>query len=438
MRRNQPAAGPRRALAALCLTQIVGWGVLYYSFPVALPAITADTGWSEPSTTAAFSAALVVAALAGIVVGRVIDGHGPRWVMTSGSIVGVGATLGVAAAPGVGWFAAAWVVAGVAQAGTLYAPAFTALTRWYGAARTRALTVLTLVAGLSSTIFAPATAALLDHLSWRETYVVLAAILAVTTIPGHAVGLSAPWPAADHTARSYLRNGHVRAVATSRAFICLTICAALTAFALFAATIHLIPLLTHRDLSMSLAAWALGLSGAGQLLGRIGYAPLSRRTTPRARTVALLAAATATIGAVGLLPGPAAVLGAASIALGIARGAFTLLQSTAVSDRWGIAGFGTLYGILNAPTTVAMAIAPWAGSAIAQVVGGYPAMFAVLTAIAGVAAVVALGTSARPELSERAEPPVRAGRARGPRPGWPAGWRPRASRAAGCRRGRAR
>ena len=392
-RRRTTPAGPRRALATLCLTQIVGWGVLYYSFPVTLPAITADTGWSEQSATAAFSAALVVAAIAGIVVGRTIDRRGPRMVMTTGSIIGVGATLGVAAAPNVPAFAAAWVIAGVAQAGTLYAPAFTALTRWYGPARTRALTILTLVAGLSSTIFAPTTAALLDHLSWRQTYVVLAILLAVTTIPGHALGLTAPWPATDHGAAHARRgNGHVRAVATSRAFLCLTISAALTAFALFAATIHLIPLLTDRGLSMTLAAWALGLSGAGQLLGRIGYAPLSRRTTPRFRSVAILVGGAATVAAVGLLPGPAAVLIAASIVLGIARGAFTLLQSTAISDRWGIAGFGTLYGILNAPTTIAMAIAPWAGSAIASGLGGYPAMFAVLTAIAGAAAVVALGT----------------------------------------------
>lgn len=121
-RRRHRATGPRGAPATLCLTQILGWGVLYYSFPVALPAITADIGWSESSTTAAFSAALVVAAVAGIGVGRVIDRHGPRWVMTIGSVIGFGAVLGVASAPGVGWFAAAWVVAGIAQAGTLYAP----------------------------------------------------------------------------------------------------------------------------------------------------------------------------------------------------------------------------------------------------------------------------------------------------------------------------
>jgi MFS family permease len=388
----QPA-GPRRALTALCLTQIVGWGVLYYSFPVALPTITANTGWSDPSATAAFSLALVVAAVAGIPAGRAIDRRGPRSIMTLGSVVGVAATLGIAAAPTAGWFAAAWVVAGLAQAATLYAAAFTALTRWYGPHRTHALTVLTLVAGLSSTIFAPATAALLDQFGWRQTYVVLAVLLAVTTIPGHAFGLTAPWPAHDHAAHPRLRDGHVRTVATSRAFACLTIASALTAFAMFAATIHLIPLLTDRGLSMALAAWALGLSGAGQLLGRIGYAPLSRRTTPRFRSVAILAGGAATIAAVGLLPGPAALLVAASIILGIARGAFTLLQSTAVSDRWGITSFGTIYGILNAPTTIAMAVAPWAGSAIASAVGSYPAMFGVLTAIAVVAAVVALGTA---------------------------------------------
>lgn len=143
---------------------------------------------------------------------------------------------------------------------------------------------------------------------------------------------------------------------------------------------------------MTLAAWALGLSGAGQLLGRIGYAPLSRRTTPRFRSVAILAGGAATVAAVGLLPGPAAALIAASIVLGIGRGAFTLLQSTAISDRWGIAGFGTLYGILNAPTTISMAIAPWAGSVIASGLGGYPAMFTVLAAIAGAAVIAALGT----------------------------------------------
>ena len=52
-----------------------------------------------------------------------------------------------------------------------------------GMRRVRALTTLTLVAGLASTVFAPLTAALAGALGWRGTYLVLAGILAVVTIP---------------------------------------------------------------------------------------------------------------------------------------------------------------------------------------------------------------------------------------------------------------
>ena len=60
----------RRVLVVLCLTQITSWGVLYYAFPVMAPTIAADTGWSVPTATAAFSGGLVVSALVGIPVGR--------------------------------------------------------------------------------------------------------------------------------------------------------------------------------------------------------------------------------------------------------------------------------------------------------------------------------------------------------------------------------
>ena len=56
------------------------------------------------------------------------------------------------------------------MAGTLYPPAFAALTHWGGARRVRALTTLTLVAGLASTVFAPLASALDDVLGWRQAY----------------------------------------------------------------------------------------------------------------------------------------------------------------------------------------------------------------------------------------------------------------------------
>ena len=129
--------GPRRVLVTLCITQITSWGVLYYAFPVLSGQISADTGWPVPTLAAAFSAGLVVSALLGIVVGRWLDRHGPRWLMTLGSVVAAVAVVGLAWAPTIGWFAAAWVAAGAAMSAVLYPPAFAALTRWYGPAAGR-------------------------------------------------------------------------------------------------------------------------------------------------------------------------------------------------------------------------------------------------------------------------------------------------------------
>lgn len=121
-------------LAVLCVTEIVSYGVLFYAFPVLAAGITADTGWSTGTITAAFSLALVVSALVGIPVGRVLDRVGPRAVMTAGSVLAVPAVLGVASARSLPWFAASWGLAGVAMGGVFYPPAFAALTRWWGPA----------------------------------------------------------------------------------------------------------------------------------------------------------------------------------------------------------------------------------------------------------------------------------------------------------------
>jgi MFS family permease len=83
-------------LTALCLTEIVSWGVLYYAFPVLAPGIAADTGWSPTAISAAFSAGLVTSALVGIPVGRILDRGGPRAVMTAGSVL-AGLAVGLVA-----------------------------------------------------------------------------------------------------------------------------------------------------------------------------------------------------------------------------------------------------------------------------------------------------------------------------------------------------
>ncbi|WP_353951317.1 MFS transporter [Knoellia sp. S7-12] len=368
--------------------------MLYYAFPVMLPALTRDTGWSPAAATAVFSAALVVSAVAGIPVGHVIDRVGPRWIMTLGSVAGAGGFAVISTAGNLGVFFVGWTIIGLAMSATFYQPAFAALTRWYGLNRVRALTTLTLAGGLASTVFAPLTATLSDAFGWRRAGLILALTVLVIATPLHAFALKGSWPHEQSAAPKnaghagdQVRSAHV---VRTRAFLALAAALTLSGFAMYAVVFGLIPLLTHRGATTTQAAWALGLGGLGQTLGRVLYSSLARRTSPRARTASLIFAGAVTTAALAALASPIWLLTATAMVAGSVRGNLTLLQATAVPDRWGTTSYGRITAVLVAPVTIAGALAPWVGTVLAQPLGGYPNLFWLLTGISCVAVVLAL------------------------------------------------
>lgn len=382
------ASGLRRVVVVLSITEITSWGILYYAFAVLSSSIVRDTGWSQVSVTAAFSANLVVSGIAGIVLGRRLDRYGPRRIMTAGSVIAVLAVLVIAASQNYAMFVAGWLIAGTAAAGVLYAPAFAALTRWGGRRRVAALTTLTLVAGLASTVFAPLAAGLEALTNWRATYVILAVVLAAITIPLHWWGLDHPW----HREPVVTHDSGGRTEARTLPFAALMLTATLSAFVVYAAVINLVPLLIERGLSTTEAAFGLAVGGIGQVAGRLGYARLAAVTTPVSRTVVIILAIGVTTAMLAVAPAILWILFVASALVGVARGIFTLIQATAISDRWGSARFGQLNGILTAPVLVASAIAPFAGAALADLAGGQREAFLWLAGLALVASATALAT----------------------------------------------
>ena len=78
------------------------------------------------------------------------------------------------------------------------------------------------------------------------------------------------------------------------------------------------------------------------------------------------------------------------------RGIVTLLQATAVTDRWGARDYGTLSGVLAAPLTLTTAVAPFLGAALAALLGGYAPMLWTMVALASIAAALESGHRASP------------------------------------------
>ena len=177
-------------VAAFAATTTVGYGVLFYAYGVLLVPMEADLKWGRSFLSGAFSLALVVAALLTVPVGRWLDRHPPRRLFLVGAVVGSAFVVVWGVSSNRPLFVVSWIVLGCCQAVLFYDPAFTVLTKRYGGrARHRAITTVTLMAGLASTIFGPLTALLERTFGWRTAVVVLAAILAAVTVPSFAVGL---------------------------------------------------------------------------------------------------------------------------------------------------------------------------------------------------------------------------------------------------------
>lgn len=361
----------KRSLGTLAFVELLSWGVLYYSFPVAAPRIASDTGWSAASLAAVYSLSLFSAAVSGVVIGRLIDHAGSlRRIMPMCSLVGcVGLLL---AATGEFWlFLLGWVLVGMAQAGTLWTPAFIAITRWYeGRESAWPMTIITAVGGSASLVFAPLVAHMTVSQGWQATLVVLAIGYGVVAIPAQLLGLTARWQGSEQEIG--VSRSEVRTTTRQSRFVVLQLCMLVTGIALFSVTLNLVPLAEEKGASYTQAAFIFGLVGLGQVLGRIGFTLLPEAGGPASRTAGLMIAAAGVLAVLAFVP-PVLALSCLAVAAGGVRGSHTLLMREGVLDRWGSRNFGSVMAWFNLPVAIGIAVSPAIGAGIAAAFGSYTA-----------------------------------------------------------------
>jgi MFS family permease len=154
-------------ITALGLTQILAWGSSYYLPAVLAEPIARDTGWPLSWVVGGLSLGLLMAAIVSPRVGTAIERHGGRPVLALSAIaIGTG-QLGLALAPNLAAYIAAWLVIGVGMGAGLYDAAFATLGRLYGHDARAAITTLTLFGGFASTVCWPLSAFMLSTIGWR-------------------------------------------------------------------------------------------------------------------------------------------------------------------------------------------------------------------------------------------------------------------------------
>lgn len=344
----------------LGLTQIVGYGTLYYGFAIIAPDVAAEFGLPLSSVYAGFSLALLAGGAAAPWAGRLVDRHGAARVMAFGSFGAAAALALLAAAPGLLWLTAGLLAVEAVGTLVLYDTAFAHLVQTAGADARRRITHLTLIAGFASTLFWPLTAALHAALDWREVLGVFAALNLLVCVPAHAwlaraavAEAGAGSPAAAEADGTPLPAGLQR-----RAMLLVTLGFALAGFLLSAILAQMVPMLA--SLGIGSAVTVATLFGPAQVLVR--FVNMAAGSGRHPLTVTILAAALMPAAVLVLVATAPSVAGAVAftLLLGFGSGLTSIVRGTLPLALFGRGAYGARLGRMASVRLVLTAVAPFA------------------------------------------------------------------------------
>lgn len=382
----------RRAIWLLALGQMLGYACFFYIFAALILYWRIDLPWGDGLLAGGMTLAIIVAAVLAPFAGRAVDRGHAAALLSGGAVIGAISLVVLAVATTPAIYLLAWAGLGVAQAASQYEPCFALLIRRFGADARAAITRVTLIGGFASTFAFPAGAALAESFGWRGAVWVAVAVAAGMILPLNLIG-------ARTLARGVLPAvpGRDRPKVAFSAmfrhwpFLRLTLMFSLLALGHWMLIAFLRPVLAGIGLPDGVAVMAAATIGPAQVAGRLALMAAGVRLEGRSALLLTLA---------GFIVAPV-VLVLAGVAMplvfgfallqGAANGVLTILRPLLLAEDMGSEGFGAVSGLMSIATLAASALAPILGAALIAV-GGW----ALLVAVAGVSAVLALGLALLP------------------------------------------
>jgi predicted MFS family arabinose efflux permease len=337
-----------------------------------------DTHWPLTWVMGGLSLGLLVAALISPHVGLAIERRGGRKVLAlSAMAIGAG-QIGLAIAPNVEVYIAAWLIIGLGMGAGLYDAAFATLGRLYGHEARAAITTLTLFGGFASTVCWPLSAFMVSELGWRGACFIYAAIQVAIALPLYLVVI----PRSDPVTREHAHGAGDDVANAAKPSLSLLVLLAVTLT--LAASIsslmsaHLLTILQANGVALATAVGLGALVGPSQVGARTIEMVIARYHHPIWTKLASVGFVTVGMlmlwAGLPLLPAALAFYGAGIGLESIARGTLPLAL-------FGPRGYATLMGRLAMPSLLAQAAAPWIGALLLEHSGAHGTL-AVVAAVA--------------------------------------------------------
>ncbi|WP_430512520.1 MFS transporter [Pannonibacter phragmitetus] len=379
----------------------VGYGTLYYSFSVLAPEIARSFRWTESFVFAIFSAGLLAGAVSAPILGGMIDRNGARLVMSLGSVLAA-LTLGLLSLMQNAWqFILIALMAEFVAIAVQYDAGFAALAQRYGRNARTEITLVTLIAGFASTLFWPLLQWLLTMMSWREVYLVLAAMNLIVALPIHLTmpkGRQIPQEPSPFSPRPQLSQAVPSDISKTpppgaRPMALLAISFASGGFVMSAVGATLLVLLGDLGFATATAIAAASCIGPSQVAARL--VEYLRRNLFSPPATAIIAAFAMTLGLVllaGAVFAPVSVLlFAFAITYGAGQGLTSIVRGMLPLHYFGPEGYGRRTGTLSGIRMVLSAAAPFTVIFLKEQLGTSAALAAlVLAALVSTISVLAL------------------------------------------------
>jgi len=367
----------RQIVWPFAIAETIVWAAMYYSFPALLLEWERDLGWSKTELAGAFTSGLIVSAILAPVMGRLIDHGYGRYVFMGCMMLGAVLLCVLSRITEIWQFYAVWIGLGVAMSGALYEACFAIITRSFGVDAKRAITLVTLVAGLAGTVSFPSAHALVEIMGWRYTVIVFAGAMIFVAGPLIWIGCRA----ADRMAEGRANVPSHKAQQALQVVKTVTFWALALAFAMLAThhamiVTHILPMFDERGIPKEAAVLAASMLGPMQVAGRLAMMAAERHVS----TMIIASGCFIAVGGAS-----AALFGTAAIPSlivlfvllqGAGNGVVSIVRPVLVATLLSRRNFGVISGLTAVAFMAGSAFGPTIGSLIWEA-GGYDLVISV-------------------------------------------------------------
>lgn len=372
-----------------------------FALPVLLNPMVEATGWSRTGISAAMTVGFLAMAVASMGWGALSDRFGARPVVATGAVLFALSLLAAGHAPNLLLFQLCYGLAAGSTVAAFFAPLMATVTGWFTTQRGLAVSLVSAGMGLAPVTMSPLTARLIETHDWRTVLTIMAAVVALVTIPAAMLLRSPPQVTTQESgAPTESDNGMtVREAVRSPQFIVLLLtnffCCATHSGPIF----HTVSYAQICGISAVAAVSIYSVEGLAGMGGRIGFGVLADRFG--AKRILVLGLLAQSLGALGYFFAYAlAEFYAAAAFFGFIYAGIMPLYAVLIRENFPMRMMGTIIGGTAMAGSLGMATGPVLGGWIFDQTGGYGALYITCCALGLGAFLIAATFKPFPQVKE--------------------------------------